>query len=81
MGVALVGGLLENVGVDESVVGGTRLGVAPDKGILGERRVELDHLGSRLTTLTLRFTVTANKQTRIQKMTGKLLRLVSQGKG
>ena len=61
----------------------SRLGLErhQSKGVWGEGATELDHLGFRLSTLTMRITVPTCKQARIRAMAGKLLRQSAQGKG
>lgn len=60
-----------------------RLGIArhPTKGVWGDGACELDHLGFRLSTLTMTFTVTEKKQAKMKRMAGKMLRQARQGKG
>lgn len=51
------------------------------KGVRGKSAAEPDHLGIHISIRTLSFTVTASMQTRLKKMTDRLLRPDGKGSG
>eukprot|EP00173_Palmaria_palmata_P000394 Plantae.Rhodophyta-Palmaria_palmata.ctg11818.p1 GENE.Plantae.Rhodophyta-Palmaria_palmata.ctg11818~~Plantae.Rhodophyta-Palmaria_palmata.ctg11818.p1 ORF type:complete len:165 (+),score=12.76 Plantae.Rhodophyta-Palmaria_palmata.ctg11818:1134-1628(+) len=59
-----------------------RLGIArhPTKGVWGDEAQEIDHLGSRLSKISIRFTVTEKKQVKMKRMEGNFLRQAGQEK-
>lgn len=65
----------------EHVLGALGIKRHATKGVWGEGASELDHLGFHLSTVTMCFTVTGRKQSRMRRMAGKLLRQARQGKG